>query len=119
MELVHDLKERLEKAQNAMYNSEYPEEFKEILSQKIFFDGKETLLEDIMDTCPQMIPLLITTDNLDFGKYTKEFALYAYDTVRMRVNHYCPVGESWKAFVKRTNNLDSNYGDNYSKHEMM
>lgn len=40
MELVSDLKARLHKAEIAMYNSEYPEEFKDILSKSVECDGK-------------------------------------------------------------------------------
>jgi len=119
MELVSELRERLHKAEMAMYNSVYPEEFKDILPQTFFFGDRDWTWEEMLDRYPEQIPILIEKCYLTFNDTTRDFKAYAHEMSKMRINHYCPFGESWKGFVKKTSYNESNYDDNYSKHEMM
>ena len=120
MELVSTLKNKLHRAEMDMYNSEYPSEFNDILSKTVYFGDRDWTWEEMLDRYPEHIPSLIEKGFLTFGSLTRDFKIYAYDMFKMRINHYCPIGESWKEFVNKTNhsNSDSDYNDNYSKHEM-
>ena len=121
MELISDLKRRLHEAEIAMYNSEYPSEFSGLLQQTVFFDGRDWTWEEMLDKYPEQIPTLRKKGFMTFSKLTEDFATYASDMARMRISHFCPFGDSWKEFVKNSNNSSSdyNYNDNYSCHEVL
>lgn len=121
MDLVSDLQKRLSQAQRAMYFSKYPEEFKSILSQTVRSnDGEEITVEELLDTRPSLLLECIRKGEVTDDKYINEFNTYVGDVCRMRINHYCKQGQSWKSVAENPYpKVPSTYGDNYSRHEEM
>lgn len=118
MELVSDLKRRLHEAEMRMFNSEHPEEFKDILSLTVNFNGSKTTVEDILDTHPRDVIYSIDWRFIENEEHLADFITYVKDVCAMRTNFYLRPGDSLKKFASHPHR-ESTFGDNYSKHEMM
>lgn len=127
MESIKDLEKRIERMRKDMYESRYPEEFGLLVDTSVEVFGKTYAFEDAIDRNTYLLRVAIRENGFtfDIGEDLKHFLLdYLEELERMRINNYCLPGESWKehwAAIKKSLSSKKEYefGDNYSKHEMM
>ena len=124
-ESIKELERQISRIKIDMANSNYPSEFESLLGMEVLaVDGEYHYVSELLDTRPTLLyklvdsgDVIICDDNLKHA-----FLSYINDVKRMRVNYYCTEPKSWKehyAAVSKNTWVESDYGDNYSKHEMM
>ena len=127
MESIKDLEKRIKQMRDDMYESRYPEEFGLLVDTSFEVFGKTYTFKEAIDRNTYLLRVAIRENGFtfDIGEDLKHFLLdYLEELERTRINNYCLPGESWKehwAAVKKSLSSKKEYefGDNYSKHEMM
>lgn len=127
MESIKDLEKRIKQMRDDMYESRYPEEFGLLVDTSFEVFGKTYTFEEAIDRNTYLLRVAIRENRFpfDIGEDLKHFLFdYLEELERMRINNYCLPGESWKEHwvsVKKSLSSKKEYefGDNYSKHEMM
>lgn len=124
-ESIKELKRKISEIRVDMANSNYPSEFEPLLGMEVLdFDGEYHYVSELLDTRPTLLYNLIDLDKIQISDNVlkQSFLSYIDDVRRMRINYYCTEPKSWKehyAAVSKNTWVESDYGDNYSKHEMM
>lgn len=124
-ESIKELERRISKIRIDMANSIYPSEFGSLLGMEVLaVDGEYHYVSELLDTRPTLLRKLVDSGDVIIcdDNLKQSFLSYIDDVKRMRVNYYCREPKSWKehyAEVSKNTWVESNYNDNYSKHEMM
>lgn len=124
-ESIKELEKKISRIKIDMANSNYPSEFESLLGMEVLANDNEYhYVSELLDTRPTLLyklvycgEVMICDDNLK-----QSFLSYIDDVKRMRINYYCTEPKSWKehyAAVSKNTWVENDYGDNYSKHEMM
>lgn len=122
---IKELEKQISRIRIDMANSNYPSEFESLLGMEVLdFDGGYHYVSELLDTRPTLLYNLIDLDKIQISDNVlkQSFLSYIDDVRRMRINYYCTEPKSWKehyAAVSKNTWVESDYGDNYSKHEMM
>jgi len=124
-ESIKELERRINQIRIDMANSNYPSEFESLLGMEVLaIDNEYHYVSELLDTRPTLLYKLVDIGDVIIcdDSLKQSFLSYIDDVKRMRVNYYCTEPKSWKkhyAVVSKNTWVLSDYGDNYSKHEMM
>lgn len=124
-ESIKELERKISEIRIDMANSNYPSEFESLLGMEVLaIDNEYHYVSELLDTRPTLLRKLVDSGEVIIcdDKLKHAFLSYIDDVKRMRINYYCAEPKSWKehyAVVSKNTWVESDYNDNYSKHEMM